>query len=305
MLIGVIDPTHKEKKGDASGRYPKWLALDDALALSVGASPGWSPWTYETLAAIAANQQDRGDKLSTTALLGCMRGTIVERKENYIGSLEHMYPSMRGTAMHAYLESIARPGSCAEWRFYTDVDGTEISGSPDLISYETLWDYKQTENPPAYDYVYTDHKFQLNFNRYIFNNATKWDPPGESFNNSKGVVAAPPLDPYATVIRHLAIVYLGPKGPKVLETTKSIKIQRADREIKARVPDVWSDTEVLKELKPRIEAWNLAWNSYPTWPDGLEKCAGWEGPVGWHCSGPPLCYLPGCLAKRYPDSLTW
>jgi hypothetical protein len=45
--------------------------------------------------------------------------------------------------------------------------------------------------------------------------------------------------------------------------------------------------------------------AYPEWPAGLEDMPGFEGPAGWACPGKPLCSLPNCLAKRYPNGLVW
>ena len=292
-MVGVILPTHKERKSDSPGRLPKWDTMANILADAQVATPKWSPWNFELINGIYQAHQERGSRLSVTTLVGgCMRGTILERKEDYVGSLDQSYAAFRGTSMHGALEQQARPGSLAEWRFYAVIDGIEISGSPDLITYDTVWDWKTTENPPAYSYMYDSHKLQLQYNRFLFNNAKKWDaPPGQDPN-------APALDPYNTVIKHLAIVYLGPKGPKVIEAEKK-------GPTRYNVPDVWTDVEVLDSLRPRIEAWDMAWNSYPNWPAGLENFPGWAGPADWRCPGPPICNLPNCLAKRYPDTLTW
>ncbi|MEM2973346.1 MAG: hypothetical protein QXS50_04270 [Candidatus Caldarchaeum sp.] len=230
-----------------------------------------------------------------------MRSTLLERKEDYIASLDNGYAALRGTMIHRTLEHAARPGSIAEWRFFTTVDGQELSCSPDLITYDTIWDYKTTENPPSFDYMYTGHKLQLQFNRFIFNNAEKWQPNDPSIDP-----ATIPLDPHHTKVQHLCIVYLGPKGPKVLETVKSVEITNSSgKKVKVKKPDIWTDNQVLKELRPRLEAWKMAWDAYPNWPDGLENYPGWEGPPDWRCPGPPLCYLPNCLAKRYPNGLVW
>ena len=292
-MVGVVLPNHKERKSDAPGRYPKWASVDDVMADAEVAGPKASPWPYELVSALIGAHQERGARLSVTTLTGgCMRGNIIERKEDYIGTLDGAYPALRGTMIHRTLELVSRPGSLAEWRFYVDVDGQEISGSPDLITYDTIWDWKTTENPPAYSYMYDGHKRQLNYNRFIFNNASKWDAPAGHDP------LRPDLDPHHTRIQHLAIVYLGPKGPKVLEAEKK-------GPTRFNVPDVWTDQEVLADLRPRMQAWDMAWNSYPTWPAGLEDMPGWAGPPEWTCPGPPLCYLPNCMAKRYPNGLVW
>lgn len=297
-LIGVIDPSHRERQRDKFGRHPEWLRLDDVLKQAEAASPKWSNWLYELMWCVLDGQQER-DYLSVTALTGgCMRSNVIERKEDYIGSLDGTYAALRGTMIHRTLENAARPGSIAEWRFWTTVDEQEISCSPDLVTYDSIIDWKTTENPPTFGYMWDGHKHQLQFNRFIFNNAEKWADP-EGVMDRTDI----PLDPHATKIQHLVIEYLGPKGPKLIETQKTEKGHNGGRNYK--VPDVWTDAEVLKVLRPRMEAWQLAMDAYPAWPDGLENYPGWEGPPGWRCIGAPLCYLPNCLGKRFPDGLVW
>lgn len=301
-LVGVIDPTHDERRSHDNGRYPRWMTVDEVLNAAAVASPKWSPWVYELISACMAEHQERDYVSVTTLTGGCKRGKLVERKMDYIGKLDDMYAAFKGTMIHRVLEGTARPGSIAEWRFHTTVDGHKLSCSPDLITYDTVWDYKTTENPPAYGYMWEDHKLQLQFNRFVFNHAESWV-------DTAGVVDRTdiPLDPHHTRIQHLAIVYLGPKGPKVIETQKPVQApKRGGGGTKTvKVPDVWTDEKVLSELLPRLNAWKLAWDSFPAWPAGLENMPGWEGPPEFRCSGPPLCYLPNCLAKRYPDNLIW
>ena len=180
-MVGLILPNHKERKSDDVGRLPKWAPVDDILADAMVASPKWSPWNYELIRGVIDSHQERGSRLSVTTLTGgCLRGTLLERKEDYVGSLDSAYAAFRGTMVHSMLEKTARAGSMAEWRFYVTVDGQEISGSPDLITYDTVWDWKTTENPPAYSYMYEGHKLQLQYNRFLFNNCERMDAHSQS-----------------------------------------------------------------------------------------------------------------------------
>ena len=238
----------------------------------------------------------------TSALVGgCLRGTIVERKADYIGDLDGMYAALMGTLMHRTLEYAARPGSLAEWRFWTTVDGVEVSCSPDHIdpNVGVLTDWKKTEHPPSY-YPWPNHKEQVQLNRFIFNNAERWaDPDGNED-------AELHVDPRTTRINHVVVTYLGPKGPTVMEIQKSVPWTTPNNKvIKRKVPDVWSDKVVYDFLSPRLEAWSLAMDAFPDWPKGLEEYPGWNGPPEWRCPGAPLCNLPNCVAKRYPNMLTW
>lgn len=297
-LVGLIDPSHNERKEDMPGRYPAWVSIGDALRAASEADPKWSPWTYELLAA-AMNEWQERDYISTTALISaCPRSLVIERNEPFILPLDSLYASLMGTLIHRTLESAARPGSIAEARFFATIDDTEVSCSPDLVTLDTVWDYKKTENPPTFDYPYKKHTLQLQYNRFLINHASRWEMDGKPFEI--------PFDPHATVFKHLAVVYLGPKGPKVIEVTASRDVPTATgKTVKRRVPDIWDNDRVYEDMSNRLESLRMALESYPKWPKGLEERMGWEGPADWHCPGAPLCWLPNCTAKRYPGSLTW
>jgi hypothetical protein len=302
MLIGFIDPSHDERKLDAPGRPPRWLTIDDLLGEALTQGPKWSPWSYELIQAVLSNIQNR-DYFSTSMLTGgCYRGTVLERREDYVDSLDGNYASIKGTLIHRTLELAQRPGSLNEWRFFTDIDGLEFSCSPDVIQPDIglLSDWKTTENPPNFGYAYRHHKEQVNLNRWVVNHATRWlDPQGSTDTPI-------PVDPRTIQFTQLSVVYLGPKEPKtiLIEATREAKTPNGAT-IKRKVPDVWTDKAVRKFLDPRLEGLEMALASYPDWPEGLEEYPGFEGPAGWACAGPPYCYLPMCLGKRYPNGLVW
>lgn len=299
-LKGFIDPSHDERKMDTPGRKPRWLTVDDLLGEALTEGPKWSPWSYELIQAVLMHHQER-DYISTSMLTGgCLRGTIIERREDYIDSLDQRYAAIKGTLIHRTMEIAARPGAIAEWRFWMDVDGLEFSCSPDIIVPDVglLSDYKTTENPPSFGYAYRHHKEQVNLNRYVVNHAQRWEGP----DGDQDI----PVDPRDIEFRQLSVVYLGPKEPKTILITKSIETKTPNgKTVKRPMPEVWTDHEVRKFLMPRLEGVQLALESYPEWPEGLEEFPGFEGPPTWQCPGPPLCYLPMCLAKRYPHGLTW
>lgn len=297
-LVGFIDPSHAEKNSDMPGRKPVWLPIDDILGMSLAEGPKWSPWSHEMIRAVVQQVQNR-DYISTTALLGCGRGTVIERREDFVEDIDRFYAALRGTLVHQALEAAVREGGLAEWRFHATVDGQPISCSPDLLTDDTVWDYKMTENPPAFGDMWRSHKLQLNFNRFIVNNAETWQDPDGEYTDI-------PVNPREMRFRHLAIVYLGPKAPKVIVAEKKVNSQSPNgRQVKKTLSDVWSDEAVLKELRPRLHAMVRALESYPEWPTGLEDEPGFEGPAGWTCPGYPYCKLPMCLAKRYPNGLVW
>lgn len=307
-LAGVILPTHQELSESEPGRFPQWLPPDELLEEAKHWSPKESPWNYELLNAMLEGLQERDYISSTFLVSGCGRGHVLERKEPYIALAEDFYAAFRGTQIHLWLEEAARPGSVAEARFFTTINGTEVSCSPDLITAQGIWDYKTTENPPMY-YPWKNHKRQVQLNRYIINHAEKWTKENIPFTM--------PFNPRTTEFEHLTLVYIGPKGPKpmVLEKKQPF-INPKGKEIMKNQPFVAPDNEVEEWLMPLLDMYLLALDSYPVWPKGLEdmwipdtsgnaKVYPFGGAPGWRCPGPPLCHLPGCLGKRYPDGLMW
>jgi hypothetical protein len=148
--------------------------------------------------------------------------------------------------------------------------------------------------------MWPGHMKQLQYNRYVVNHAKSWDLTGAHAGEDI------PFNPRTLKFQQLAIVYLGPKGPKTVVAEKKIPYRKTDGEWaknKRPVPRVDSDEEVLGDLVPRVEAMQSALDSFPDWPEGLEEY--WKGPAGWTCPGKPYCYLPDCLAKRWPDALKW
>lgn len=264
-----------------------------------GISPAESPWPYELAASLVEEHQDR-DYISVSAIVGgCMRARVLERKEEYVSSLDERYAIIRGTQVHKTLEHNARPGSLAEARFSLMLDDYKLSCSPDLITADSLIDWKVTNSKAIWFmyYPFRHHTEQLQANRFIFNNAESWQLPegGEL-----------PIPPREWRIRHLAIVYLGPDGVKTMEyKTKQPHTTPNGRETTKLKPNVWDDDVVVDMLRRKVANFQRALDSYPKWPEGLEEQEDWLGPADWRCPGPPLCELPNCLAKRYPDSLVW
>lgn len=307
-LVGVIDPSHKEKARDTMGRLPSWLSLDDALKASEDLK--WSPYTPTLLNAMFSEFQER-DYISTTALIAhCPRAEVLKRKLDYVMDLDDMYVPFRGTMVHRTMEMYSHADAIAEHRFFVTIDGVEVSCSPDLLTARTLTDYKVTDNPPKYNYPYSSHKEQLEVNAFIVRNAER-----VAYNGHDVEFEALPFDPRKNPPQQLAIVYMSPKAPKVLtvEHTEQVFNARTGKFKKAKVPELWSDEKVRAFIEPRLEVLQRALDApfveakgKPldlAWPEGAEDI--WGGEAGWHCPGPPLCLLPNCLAKRYPNRLVW
>jgi hypothetical protein len=288
------------------GVLPAWVTPEESLE-RVRDNIKWAPWTFELLHAIYAERQER-DYISSSMLTGgCARANVIKRKADYVESIESMYVPFRGTMVHRTMEYHADLTSIAEARFHTTIDGLAISCSPDLLSATTLTDYKLTESPPLYSYPYVHHKEQVELNAFICRHAERWDLP-------KGRDTMP-FDPRETPVKHVVLVYMGPKYVKVMEVERKEEVFTKDGKFaKVQVPFVWPDKLVLKEFRPRLHTMALAIESYPDWPAPwvdvdtkksytFEQV--WGGEPGWTCPGPPLCNLPNCLARRYPRRLIW
>lgn len=294
MLVGVVDPSHTTRKSDKPGILPPWLTIDELWLTSQTDDTKWSPWTYEMIQAALGEWQERGDRISTTLLVaGCPRGAVLERKVDWVGRLDDMYASLRGTLLHTMLEQYARTGGIAEARFFTTVDDIEFSCSPDLLTEATVYDYKMTENPPTFGYPYRHHTEQLMVNGYVARHAERWEHTEDL-----------PFDPREFPAHQAVVVYLGPKGPKpILVERNEEHVTPGGKVIKKKRPYMWSDSESVDFIRPRLRMMQQALSIFPRWPEGAEDL--WGGEPGYDCPGPPLCYLPNCLAKRHPELYTW
>lgn len=303
-LIGVVDPTLAERKRDEPGRLPRWLTTDEVLAEAATLLPNKTDWPYELLNACLGAWQER-DYVSVTSLVGgCMRAKVLERKEDYVYTVDEMYAATRGVITHDGLESRARENSLVEARFFTSIQlpksrrTVEVSGSPDIITWNpnTIGDYKTTEKAPNH-YPWVNHKQQVQIYQWLVRHATHWEKDGEAFDI--------PFDPREWKAEALYITYLEPKGPKQMAiesmqdwtTPKGTKTRR-------KQANIWPDEEVEDLIVPRLASFVAALDAYPEWPFTAEA-PGFEGPAGWGCPGKPWCNLPMCLAKRYPNGLRW
>ncbi len=297
-LVGVVDPSHKEMARDTGGRLPAWLPLDDALKASEDGK--WSPWPYEVMRAILEGYQNR-DYISTSTLVShCVRADVLKRKEDYVEDLEGLYVPFRGTMLHQVLEGYAHERAIAEARFFTTIDGTEVSCSPDHLTETRLTDWKITESPPMYNNPWPNHQEQVQLNAFIVRNSTRleWGTV-QSFDDG-GL----PFDVHEGV-KELALVYLGPKKVKTLmveRVTDYFDIAKG-KEVHGKRPYIWTNEQALAFAEPRVKMFKRALEVYPDFPEGAEQL--WGGEPTWACPGSPLCRIPNCLAKRYPNRLTW
>jgi hypothetical protein len=319
----MVDPSHYERSHDTYGRLPQWLTLEELLLKSQAPDPKWSPWTFELIQAVLGEYQERGDRLSTTALVSaCPRAAVIERMEPYIGTLDGLYAALRGTMVHRTLEAYARQGAIAEHRFFATIDGIEISGSPDLVTTSTVFDYKvptDQSGVPPFGYPFRHQTEQLMMNAFILRHAEHWQGADGELNPSL------PFDPREERATGVAIVYLAPKGPKVIQyNAKQIIVTPAGHEREVNRPYVWNDEQVLAGyddkmrakggMRARLHLMEAAFAAYPEWPEPWTNPDDGEtytfehvfgGPATWVCPGPPLCKLPTCTARTLPGGYVW
>lgn len=288
-LIGVVDPAHSEAKRRTYGKEPPWLTLDQALKNAEDAK--YSPFTWELLNALFAEHQERGDLISSSALVSaCPRSEIIARRTEYIAELRELYVPFRGTMVHRTMELYQHSEAIAEVRFYTTLRGIEVSCAPDLLTRTRLTDYKVTEQPP-FSYPWVEHKEQVEFNAFVCRNAEKYQRPDmDEASSITSVTIGLPFDPTAHPVTEVVLCYLGPKFPKTLRVESKGE------------PIIWDDETIDKEFGPRAEMFKQGLDVFPEFPENASSL--WGGDESWKCPGPPICYF-NCLAKRWPNGLVW
>ncbi len=319
MLVGLVDPSHYEREHDKPGRLPNWFTIEELLDISQDPNPRWSPWTYELIAAALSEHQERGDHISTTALTGaCPRSAVLQRRVDYIDNLDNLYAALRGTMVHRTLEYNSRADGIAEARFFVTVDDIELSCSPDLLTTDTVFDYKvptDVTGVPNFGYPFRHQTEQLMVNAFITRHAERWEYEGEL-----------PFDPRENPASHAVIVYLGPKFPKIIQVERNEEfVTPAGVTKKAKRPYVWDDDEALAFIRPRLHLFKNALDDFPDFPrpwtdhetgvvyfaedtfdeDGRMQPGIWGGDASYKCPGPPLCKLPDDLARRDPERYVW
>jgi hypothetical protein len=300
-LVGVIDPSHSASRKRTPGVLPPWVTTEQALDRAL-TNPKWAPWSFELLNSIFGEHQERGARITASALVThCPRALVLERCEDYVSDLKDLYMPWKGTMVHRTLELYAHEQALAEYRFYSTLTGVEVSCSPDLLTKTTLYDYKYTENPPMYSYPWSNHTEQVMLNAYICRNATAVQRPGAGATQSFDDL---PFDPREHPATSVALMYLGPKWPKLLVVegrAEEVYNASTGKFKKQKSPVVWGDEYVESLFGPRALMLERALESYPTFPAGAEKL--WGGDATWECPGDPLCGLANCLAKR--KTLKW
>jgi hypothetical protein len=217
------------------------LAIDEALDHAQRRRGG--PFPYELLKAMLAQNQERGERISTTTLTTkCLRSEVLQRLTAYTHDPKRMYASFRGTMFHGQLELHASPTAIAEPRYHViDLFGMgPFSGSPDLVDVDTgnLYDYKFSKENPRWDTPWKDHIVQGQVNRWLCDHCDYVEWQGTYYPMNVAGVAHAPTDKQVSTLsveanrKHFIpvdwqgvwVVYMDDKGPKPILCTKSVQV---------------------------------------------------------------------------------
>jgi hypothetical protein len=259
-------------------------------------------FTAEMLASMFATVQDRGERITTTALISkCLRQLYFERHEDYCVEPKDLWASFRGTMFHGQLERFAPGlGAIEEPRFHVELPELgELTGSPDLLDVQrgVLYDYKNTASIPRFGSPWGDHVSQMNINRWLVDYAHEVECNAPSVELAHGKYKGEPVAPSVpgdppTRYRYdltdpdvrshfvpvdwqdLIVVYMDEKGPMPMRCTRSERVPTKDGKgtKAARVADIWPDdfaeqfiTEHYMQVKEALVERVL-----PPSPDGFE-----------------------------------
>lgn len=168
-LVGFISVNGTSDQPEGEGH------CSFAFALQLAAERDEAfPYPYPLLKGIVDSTQDRGEYISVTSILHCLRADFLKRTTPYYMTVSAAYPMFRGTLFHSLLEKNPAPGGLIETKTLRTYRGIEIGGTYDsliiLQDAETkkyiLQDWKTTDTLPKFG-AYTSHIAQLNLYRWL------------------------------------------------------------------------------------------------------------------------------------------
>lgn len=165
---------------DGTSDQPEGLghcSFEFALSLCEERSEAF-PYPYPLLKGIVESIQNRGEYISATSILHCLRADFLKRTNDYYVTVESIYPAFRGTLFHGLLEANAPKNARIEEKVLRTYKGVEIGGTFDsLLVFEeeeadgrrkyVIQDWKTTAELPKYDSPYSSHLKQVNLYRWL------------------------------------------------------------------------------------------------------------------------------------------
>lgn len=144
------------------------------------------PYPYPLLKGIVDSIQDRGEYISATSIIHCLRADFLKRTTPYFVTVDSIYPAFRGTLFHSLLEKNAPKNAKVEQKLIRTYKGVEIGGTYDsLLFFEdpeagvasahqyqpvrrwVIQEWKTVDELPRYDSPYSSHIKQINLYRWL------------------------------------------------------------------------------------------------------------------------------------------
>lgn len=117
------------------------------------------------LKALEQNIRKPMDGLSVTELIGCPRALYFKQRVDYSVYPSSLYWAFRGTMIHKVLEDQKEDGDIQEQRFFIEIGDIKLSGQPDLIRGDVIYDFKTTARIP--EAPYDHHIVQISLYAYL------------------------------------------------------------------------------------------------------------------------------------------
>lgn len=170
-IVGLISADGTSDQPEGNGH----CSFDFALRLCAEGNESAFPYPYPLVKGIIDSIQDRGEYISATSILHCLRSEFLRRTEPHYVTVDSMYPAFRGTLFHSLLEANKAPNARIEEKVLRSYKGIEIGGTFDsmLVFHDdrtkkfVIQDWKTTNELPKYDSPYTAHLQQVNLYRWL------------------------------------------------------------------------------------------------------------------------------------------
>lgn len=154
-------------------------SFEEALSMAAVGHEAFEEYPYALLKGMYEANQNRGDYISATAIIHCLRAAFLKSRRDYYVDPTALYASFRGTLFHGLLEKNGSDSSFVEqkrirkWRDKIEIGGTadslEIFEFDDLPNGKThiIRDWKTTNELPKWG-PWLDHIAQVNIYRWLF-----------------------------------------------------------------------------------------------------------------------------------------